>query len=273
MSMFNMTEPPSQTVLENQTATLTCPDAAGSDVTWSRFYGDGNKADLLLIKDGYEVRPSLIPHRRFGSLADMKSLTITRVKESDSGIYLCNMKRIYLKVVTDPRLLIATRPPDTGVLITSITGSGPNQKASPSSGYKMGTEEPRYTDYWKVLVGVVIGSALVVTAISTKRYCSKRAVRDTNSDKPMTEVIYEEIRDRGVQPRRESDVETPYLLANAPGMQDAPRPGPPNDNLYASVNKPQTKRLDHNLHMKENCVYFLAQDQEVAGNDTAMLHV
>lgn len=95
---------------------------------------------------------------------------------------------------------------------------------------------------------------MVLLGVLMFKFCSKKR-RETNVAEDRTtaaEVIYEEIVDGEEQPRRESDVESPYYLA---GSSETPLT---NNNLYSTVNK--SKRSS------EECVYYLAQNPPQTGS-------
>ncbi|XP_042247658.1 uncharacterized protein LOC121883443 [Thunnus maccoyii] len=230
-------------VLQNTVATLPCPHPEG-DVTWSRYI-NGKKMTLVTIKNGQEI----ITDKRYGSLAD-HSLVITNVKSYDSAMYHCNHKEIYLHVITDPNMVVPNAQPEgVNVPVTPINdiqgfGLAPDQKGKAAD-----TES---SDIWKVPVGAVIGAALMLLAILTLRFCTKkRAERSTNLDKTVTEVIYEEIENDNMQPRRESDVEYPHYWTSI--IETPSTSTTPTDNLYTAVNKLKTNGCG------DECVYSLAQ--------------
>eukprot|EP00064_Thunnus_orientalis_P023653 superscaffoldBa00009163_g23905 len=165
--------------MKNTMATLPCPHPEG-DVTWSRYI-NGKKVTLVTIKNGREI----ITDKRYGSLAD-HSLVITNVKSYDSAMYHCNHKEIYLHVITDPNMVVPNAQPEGGnVPVTPINdiqgfGLAPDQRGKAAD-----TES---SDIWKVPVGAVIGAALMLLAMLTLRFCTKkRAERSTNLDKTVTE--------------------------------------------------------------------------------------
>ncbi|XP_078147945.1 uncharacterized protein LOC144543563 [Centroberyx gerrardi] len=234
-------------VLENQTVTLSCPHAVASEaVRWSR-YRNGLREELLTIKDGKDDGPD----KRYSSLADNKSLVITRVKKPDAGFYLCNEKKAeYLTVTTDPKLVGRSTPRNDG----SRSAQGPNLKGPDPVEDEDEPEGQQYSDVWKVPVGVVIGAALVLLGILTLRFCSKkRAVENTDVDKTVAEVIYEEIEDSEVRLRREPGVESPYYWTDV--TETLGTSTPPNDQPYAKLNKLKTKGRGN-----VECVYYLAQN-------------
>lgn len=229
------------TALQNSQATLPCHDTK-ENVTWTRYLnGNGNRLTLVRIKNGKEE----ILDKNFGSLAD-KSLVIKKVSASDSLTYLCNEKQVYLKVTTDPNMVDAgnVRQRNDGLGF----GLGPDEK-----GIAADAENQHSSDFWKIPVGAVVGAALMLLSVLTMRLISKKR-RETNAnvDKSGTEVIYEEIEAGTQQPRRESDVESPYYwtsISEIPSTSTSP-----NDNLYSTVNK-----------LKTECVYYLAEDPTQSG--------
>ncbi|KAG8014506.1 Growth arrest-specific protein 8 [Nibea albiflora] len=123
-------------------------------------------------------------------------------------------------------------------------------------------ENQHSSDFWKIPVGAVVGAALMLLSILTMRLISKKR-RQTNAsvDKSGTEAIYEEIQAGTQQPRRESDVESPYYCTSFSEIPSTSTS--PNDNLYSTVNKIKTKGCS-----KEECVYYLAEDPTQSGKPT-----
>ncbi|XP_051237849.1 uncharacterized protein LOC127352974 isoform X3 [Dicentrarchus labrax] len=235
--------PPSVTVLQNSVATLPCPHKMG-DVTWTRFKGG---TEVILVKNG-KLKTS---DERFVSLPD-NSLQIKHVTLDDETMYLCNGSRVYLTVKPDPNMVDAGNVPVTSTISGPGSGLGPGQKGVTAAG-DSDPENQQPSDSWKVAVGAVVGAALVLLGVLTFKFCSKKR-RETNVAVDRTtdaEVIYEEIVDGEEQPRRESDVESPYYLA---GSSETPL----TNNLYSAVNK--SKRSS------EECVYYLAQNPPQTGS-------
>ncbi|XP_047433969.1 uncharacterized protein LOC125003813 [Mugil cephalus] len=168
-------------VNQGSTATLLCPDAKG-DVSWTRY--DNGKPELL-FQDGV----SKSSDRRYSSNAN-NALVISQVKASDSRMYLCNGKhQVYLTVTTDPNIVEDDSPvPDS------------------ESDH---TENQQPSDWWKILVGVAIGSALVLLAVVTHRLCS--AKKEADVEEAAVEVVYEEIGEKLGQ-----DGDCVYSLAQNP---------------------------------------------------------
>ncbi|XP_041790066.1 uncharacterized protein LOC121604573 [Chelmon rostratus] len=237
----SFTDTPKKTFLQNTMAILPCPHREG-DVIWSRYI-NGEKVILVSIESGIEK----IPDKHYGSLAD-NSLLIHNVKPSDSAMYLCNGAQIYLEVTTDPNMVDhnAGNVPVTERKDESAFGLGPAAAGDAD------TESQQSSDSWKVPVGVVMGAALALLAVLSLRFCSKKR-RETNTslDKTVAESIYEEIEAGVEQPRRESDVESPYYCTSITPCSSTP----PNNNLYSAVNKLKTKGPS-----SEECVYYLAQN-------------
>ncbi|XP_037621740.1 uncharacterized protein LOC119485950 [Sebastes umbrosus] len=223
-----------KTVPQNTEAILPCPHKKG-DVTWSR-YTNGGKVKLVTIKNGTGQKN----YPRFGSLPD-NSLVIIDVTSSDSSMYLCNQKKIYLVVTTDAPV--------------TPRNDEPGQK-----GIATDTENQQPSDFWKVLVGVVVGAALVLLVILTLRFCSKnRLERNTNLDETVNEVIYEEIGAGVEQPGGESYFESPYYCTSISEMPSTSTPT--SNNLYSTVNK-----LTAEGRSSEECVYSLTQNPLQTGN-------
>ncbi|KAM7394786.1 hypothetical protein PAMP_021569 [Pampus punctatissimus] len=241
--------PPVKVVLQNTEATLPCPHPEG-DVTWSRYI-NGEKVTLVKVKNDHKSSMN----ERYRSLANY-SLLIVNVKDTDSSMYDCNGKKIYLDVTTDPNMVVPNAELEGGnIPVTQINDRlggflGPGQKGKAAAS----DAEQQSSDIWKVPVGAVIGAALMLLAILTLRFCSKkRTGRNINVEKTVNEVIYEEIENDNMQQRRESDVECPYYWTSITEIPDTSTP--PTDNLYATVNKLKTKG-----HGDEQCVYSLAQN-------------
>lgn len=233
--LFYFTDFTNKTVQQNTVATLPCPHKKG-DVTWSR-YTNGERVTLVTIKNGIEQKTD----PRFGSLAD-NSLVIINVTSSDSVMYLCNKAQIYLIVTTDAPV--------------TPRNDGPGQK-----GIATDTENQQPSDFLKVPIGVVVGAALVLLVIFTLRFCSKnRLERNTNLDKTVTEVIYEEIGAVGEQPGGESYFESPYYCTSISEMPTHSST-PPSNNLYSTVNKRTAEGRS-----SEECVYSLTQNPLQTGN-------
>lgn len=235
-----------KTVQNNTLATLQCPLATGN-VSWSR-YVNGNQVILLTISNGQERRTD----KRYGSLAN-NDLVINKVKMSDSAWYFCNGKKaVYLDVTTDPNVVVPKAQPEARAPVT-LRNEGPDRSREAAAG-GADTENQRPSDLWKIPVGVVIGATLVLLVFFALRFCSeKRAERETNVVKAVTEVIYEEIEDGNVQPRREPDVESPYYWSSI--IETPNTSTSPNTNaLYTSVNKLKAKGRGN-----EECVYSVAQ--------------
>ncbi|CAK6983361.1 Hypothetical predicted protein, partial [Scomber scombrus] len=239
----------SKTVLKGTVAQLPCPPPhlPQGDVTWSRYMG-GQKVILVTIQNGQER----IPDKHYGSLAD-GSLVITNVKINDSMMYLCNGKQIYLQVTTDPNMLVPSARPEDGNVAVTPVNDRPDFGLGPGQDGEAAAEDQQSSDFWKVAVGAVIGAALVIlTALMLRFYLKKRTERNTNNNKPVTEVIYEEI--ETMPPRMDSDVECPYYWASISETPSTSTP-PPADNLYSTVNKLRTKECSN-----QEYVYALAQN-------------
>ncbi|XP_059187918.1 uncharacterized protein LOC131970517 [Centropristis striata] len=223
------------TVLQGSVATLPCPEEG--DVTWSRYIA-GEQVPLVTITNGLETQKT----ERFGSLAD-KSLVITNIIASDTATYLCNKARVYLNVTTDPK---AVRP-----------SAGNEPVTQRNDGFSQKDANRQAADFWKfpvgVLVGVLVGAALVLSVIVTVRFCSKR------SDRTVTEVIYEEVRAGVEQPGGDSYFESPYYttsISETPSASTAPS----HNNMYSSVSRLTAEGTT------EECVYSLAQNPLQTGS-------
>lgn len=227
-------------MLQNTVATLPCLHPDGN-VTWSR-YVHGEKVTLVTIKNGHERSTN----KRYGSLVNY-SLVITNVKSNDSAMYFCNGKEIYLEVTTDPNMVAPNDQPEGGNVPVTQMNDRLGFDLEPGQRGTDATAE-RASDVWKVFVGAVIGVALVLLAILTLRFCSKKRA-ETNTKKTVTEVIYEEIGNGNMQQMRESDVECPYSCTSIFETSNASTAAA--GHLY-TVNKLKTKgRSD------EECVYSL----------------
>ncbi|XP_060918899.1 uncharacterized protein LOC132993215 [Labrus mixtus] len=230
---------------QRETVTLPCPVKSG-DVTWKHLTGSHEGKTLVTIQNGEE---KITNKNKYGSLAD-NSLVIKKVEASDYRMYFCNKHQVYLQETADPNTL-----PDAG---NEPKNQGldfhlePGQKGVPAGDEAASGDES--SDLWKVPVGVLIGAALVLFAVFTLRFCSRRKTEThSNVDKTM-EVIYEEIEGVGEQSVRESDVESPYYSSC---IRETPNTTTTwtNDHLYSSVNK-----LRSNGDGRHECVYNLAQD-------------
>ncbi|XP_074552537.1 uncharacterized protein LOC141809423 [Halichoeres trimaculatus] len=217
----------------NTMASLPCPVETG-DVTWSYLTKSGLTETLVSIVNGEE---RITNRDKYGSQAD-NALLIKKVNPSDSRMYFCNKRKVYLFVTTDPNMLApkaGNRDPDSG-------------------GSDSGTQES--SDLWKVPVGVVIGAVSVLLVLLTLRSCSKRGTDTSrNQDKATAEVVYEEISAVGDQLGRGSDVESPYwtsitVTPNTPTLT--------NSNLYSTVSRSKDPS-------RGECVYYLAQSPAQTG--------
>lgn len=242
--------PPSVSVLEDTTAVLPCPDTR-ADVTWSRHTIAGQQVTLVTIKNGREEKTD----ERFGSQAD-RSLVITNVKKTDEKMYVCNGKQIYLTVITDPSVAVPKDQPEGKA---TARNDGVSLRPDQSGTGAAGDTDPdlQSSDWWKVPVGVVIGSSLVVLVIVTLRFWSKKkAERKSSMNKTVTEVIYQEIEDDNVQLRREPDDQSlHYSTISASPNSSSPA------HLYSSVNKQETKSRS-----RRECVYSLVQNSAPTAN-------
>ncbi|KAM7419926.1 hypothetical protein PAMA_016835 [Pampus argenteus] len=232
-------EPPVKVVLQDSDATLPCPRPEGH-LTWSRHI-NGRKVTLVEVKNDHKT--SL--NERYRSLEDY-SLLIVDVKMSDSSMYDCNGKQIYLDVTTDPNVGAPDAELAGGNVPVTQINDGPGQKRKAVT-QDADADDQQAADIWKVPVGAVIGAALMLLVILTLRFCSRQRTK-RNVDKTVSEVIYEVIEHGSMQRRRESDVECPYYWTSITCT-------PPTDNLYTTVNKLQPKG-----HSDEQCVYSLAQN-------------
>ncbi|XP_040002245.1 uncharacterized protein LOC120800300 isoform X3 [Xiphias gladius] len=156
------------------------------------------------------------------------------------------------RYVNDPNVVVPKAQPEARAPVT-LRNEGPDRSREAAAG-GADTENQRPSDLWKIPVGVVIGATLVLLVFFALRFCSeKRAERETNVVKAVTEVIYEEIEDGNVQPRREPDVESPYYWSSI--IETPNTSTSPNTNaLYTSVNKLKAKGRGN-----EECVYSVAQ--------------
>lgn len=235
--------------LPNTMASLPCPEETG-DVTWS-YFEQGVRQTLVTIVNGQEVIKN---KDKYGSQAD-NVLLIKKVISSDSRMYCCNKRQVYLYVTTDPNMLA----PKAG---HSTLTPHPDEVDSDGSGLKEDSDKEEsdpgiqgFSDVWKVLVGVVIGVVPVLLVLLTLRFCSKRR-EETNRDKTTTpEVIYEEIDDVEDRPGRRSEVESPYW-SSIPVTPNTPTPD--NKNLYSTVDKSKDPS-------RGECVYYLAQNPAQTG--------
>ncbi|KAM8772154.1 uncharacterized protein AB9X84_007736 [Acanthopagrus schlegelii] len=225
---------PERVAQQNTQVTLPCPHKVGN-VQWSRFI-NGAKVVIVRIEDGKEK----IPDKHYGSLAD-NSLVIRDVRLSDSTMYFCNDSRIYLQVTTDPN-------------VVTQRNDGLNEGAA--------AEDPqnhRSSGSWKLAAGAVVGAALVTLVVFLLRFCPKnREETNSNVNETVTDVIYEEIEAGEEQPRRDSDVESPYYWTSI--SETLSTSTPTNHNLYSSVNKLKTG--GHS----EEAVYYLAQNPAQTGS-------
>nr|XP_019967278.1 PREDICTED: uncharacterized protein LOC109646025 [Paralichthys olivaceus] len=207
----------------NSVATLPCPHAAG-DVSWTRLI-NGDHVILVTITNGQEDRRD----KRCGSLVD-KSLVIFNVRSSDSAWYFCNRRpTAYLEVTTD---LTVTPGHDRPGFVLETDHSGTDS-------------EDRQSDLWKILVGVVIGAALVLLVFTLRLCLGRRA--DRNRDTPEAEVIYEDI--------RPPDGDTPY---NWSSVTEAS-----NWTVSSTVNELKVKGRCTDTE----CVYSFVQNPPQTGND------
>ncbi|XP_065816580.1 uncharacterized protein [Labrus bergylta] len=219
---------------QRETVTLPCPVKSG-DVTWKHLTGSQEGKTLVTIRNGEE---KITNKDKYGSLAD-NSLVIKKVDPSDYRMYFCNKHRVYLQETADPNML-----PDAG--------NEPGQTGVPAGDEAASGDES--SDLWKVPVGVLVGAALVLFAVFTLRFCSRRKTEThSNVDKTM-EVIYEEIEGVWEQSVRESDVESPYYSSC---IRETPNTSTTwtDDHLYSSVNK-----LSSDGDGRYECVYNLAQN-------------
>lgn len=247
IAAFYFTGVPIVTALQNSQATLPCPDTK-QDVTWTRFL-NGKRLTLVIIKNGKKE----IMDENFDSLPE-KSLVVKKVSASDSTMYLCNQQKVYLNMTTDPNMVDAENVPVTPRNNGLGFGLGQGEK-----GIVADAENQHPSDFWKIPVGAVVGAALMLLSVLTMRLISKkRRERNANVDKSGTEVIYEEIQAGMQQPRRESDVESPYYCTSFSEIPSTSTS--PNDNLYSTVNKLKTKGRSN-----EECVYYLAEDPTQSG--------
>ncbi|XP_026215162.1 uncharacterized protein LOC113161638 [Anabas testudineus] len=206
------TKPESEVrVLEKTTAVLSCPDKT-APVTWSRVQGGET---VTLVKNGHVETTD----GRFRTQED-GSLVITDVKDSDTSMYQCNRKYVYLNVskvqpegeVTPRNDELDPGPDPSEPDPSGPDHSGPDPENHPSS------------DWWKVPVGVFVGSSLVVLVLVALRFWSKlKTEREPRVKKTVTEVIYQEIEDE--QKRDPGDQSLVYTaISVAPSSSSVPRP-------------------------------------------------
>lgn len=212
--------------LPDSLASLPCPEETG-DVTWS-YLENSKTITLVAIKNGEE---QVTNKDRYGSLAD-NTLLIKKVKFSDSRMYFCNKRKVYLEVTTDP---VTSGPDEVDSEGSGLKEEDPDKEDSDS-------KKQESSDLWKVLVGVVIGAFSVLLALLTLRFCSKRR-EETSKNQTTTEVIYEEIKAVEDQLGRGADVESP-LTPNTPTVT--------NNNMYSTVNMCKDPS-------RGECVYYLVQ--------------
>lgn len=206
-------------MLQNSGATLPCPQTDGN-VSWTR-YRDGTKTTLAIIEKGEDK----IYDKRFGVLAD-NSLVIMKVLLSDSGMYMCNFRQIYLNVTTDPKSVGST---------FGLNG-------------KNGDEEPAdqtSSDIWKTAAPGAAAAVLALLSVVTLILYLKRR-RQKNQNQTVTEVIYEEVKDVVEEPW----LENPYVYISETAAVS---------NLYSKVDKQRRSG-------GEECVYSLAQTSPQTGS-------
>ncbi|XP_071386043.1 mucin-5B-like isoform X2 [Centroberyx affinis] len=105
-----------QSAVEKTSVTLKCPHAGLDVLTWSRIISGGEK-DIYVIQNGMGKHVQG-QGRRFGSTKD-KSLTVTKVKPADSGLYYCDGKpAVHLTVIKAPT---ETPPTETATAMTQGT--------------------------------------------------------------------------------------------------------------------------------------------------------
>lgn len=179
-------------------ATLTCPQAY-TDVSWTR-YRNGEKITLASIKNGREI----IPDKRFALQAD-KSLVIMKVNLSDSGMYQCNFKKIYLNVMT---------------IGSTLDPNGKN--AADESGDQTSPE------IWKTAAGIAVGAVLALLSIVTLILCLKWRGQK-NQNQTVAEVVYEEVKHVEEEPW----LENPYVYIS----ETADTSTATVSDLYSKVNK------------------------------------
>ncbi len=253
-SDFTGTPVKTVTVLQNTVATLPCPYKTG-DVSWKRHIR-GEEVTLVTIQNGIEekARP------RYASLAD-NSLVIKNVTYFDSAMYSCNKSQIFLEITTDPNKV---NPKAGNVPVKPENDAQDFETDSSEKGVAAPEDDDaknqQTSDFWKIPVGIVAGAVLVLLATAISRFClKKRKETNKNMANCVSEVIYKEIEAAEEQPRRQSDVESPYSWTSISDIQSTGKP--PKNNLYSTVNKLNTKTRSN-----DECVYYLAQNPPQTGN-------
>ncbi|XP_029994682.1 uncharacterized protein LOC115422465 [Sphaeramia orbicularis] len=213
----------------NAMAMLPCPHTNGN-VMWTRYDTNGKLVPVIPIKNEAETKTG--PRDERYRVLSNGSLLILNVKRSDSRMYLCNSKRVYLNVTEGNG---PTNPPRTHDL---------DQDPLESDRNRDDVQIPQKSDSWKIPVGVIVGVMLALLGIAAFRFCSRGRMSPPN--KTTAEVVYEEIKDGGTGTMMEPDVESPYSWVN----MDSTAHG---EHLYSVVSKTKDR---HN----NQSVYSLAQN-------------
>ncbi|XP_078146597.1 uncharacterized protein LOC139918669 [Centroberyx gerrardi] len=239
------------TVKEKTNVTLKCPHAGLDGLTWSRII-NGGEQDIYVIKNG-TGKHLQGQGRRFGSTKD-KSLTVTKVKPADSGLYYCDGKpAAHLTVIKAPTpptetttamttirttttliapVSLATSPstptPPTIILpstpLATTRKTAKKNKTSTRKPQNKRDEKTTTLGYWQLPVGMVSGILLFIIIFITWRCWSKRRA---GSDEQRVEPIYTEIPDGSVvQPtcgvERPTGSSAIYYLADFPANSKTP---------------------------------------------------